>query len=73
MELGEFGADRGAAGEVTDDESRRGIGRETRRGDACGEVGAEAFPEAVGLKAAGTEFSPVHRILVALLVLMDEV
>ena len=34
LELGEFGADRGAAGEVADDESRRGIGREARRGDA---------------------------------------
>ena len=34
MELGEFGADRGAAGEVADDEGRRGIGREARRGDA---------------------------------------
>ena len=33
LELGEFGADRGAAGEVADDESRRGVGRETRRGD----------------------------------------
>ena len=34
LELGEFGADRGAAGEVVDDEGRRGIGREARRGDA---------------------------------------
>ena len=34
LELGEFGADRGAAGEVADDEGRRGIGREARRGDA---------------------------------------
>ena len=73
MELGKFSADRGAAGEVADDEGRRGIGREARRGDARGEVGAEAFPEMVGLKAAGTEFSPVHRVLVALLVLVDEV
>ena len=31
LELGEFGADRGAAGEVTDDEGRRGIGREVLR------------------------------------------
>ena len=34
LELGEFGADRGAASEVTDDKGRRGIGREARRGDA---------------------------------------
>ena len=34
LELGEFGADRGATGEVTDDEGRRGIGGEARRGDA---------------------------------------
>ena len=34
LELGEFGADRGAAGEVTDNEGRRGIGWEARRGDA---------------------------------------
>ena len=34
MELGEFGADRGAAGEVTEDKGRRGIGRAARRGDA---------------------------------------
>ena len=34
LELGEFGADRGAAGEVADDKGRRGIGREARRGDA---------------------------------------
>ena len=73
MELGKFGADRGAVGEVTDDEGRRGIGWETRRGDARGEVGAEAFPETVGLKATGTEFSPVHHVLVALLVLVDKV
>ena len=73
MELGKFGADGGATGEVTDDEGRRGIGREARRGDARGEVGAEAFPEAVSLEAAGTEFSPVHHILVVLLVLVDEV
>ena len=73
MELGEFGMDRGVAGEVTDDKGRGGIGREARRGDACGKVGAEAFPEAVGLKAAGTEFSSVHRVLVMLLVLVDEV
>ena len=33
LELGEFGADRGVAGEVADDEGRRGIGRETRRGN----------------------------------------
>ena len=34
LELGEFGADRGAAGEVADDEGQRGIGGKTRRGDA---------------------------------------
>ena len=34
LELGEFGADRGVAGEVMDDEGRRGIGREARRGAA---------------------------------------
>ena len=33
LELGEFGADGGAAGEVADGEGRRGIGREARRGD----------------------------------------
>ena len=73
LELGEFGANRGAVGEVTDDEGPRGIGGDARRGDACWEVGAEVFPEAVSLKATGTEFSPVHCILVALLVLVDEV
>ena len=73
LELGEFGANRGVAGEVTDDEGRRGIGGEVRRGDACWEVGAKAFPESVSLEATGTEFSPVHRILVTLLVLVDEV
>ena len=73
MELGEFGVDQGAAGEVTDDEGRRGLVLMWGGGDACWEVGAEAFPEAVSLKAAGTEFSPVHCILVALLVLVDKV
>ena len=73
MELGEFSADRGAAGEVADDEGRRGIGGEARWGDVCWEVGAEAFPEMVSLEATGTEFSPVHRVLVTLLVLVDEV
>ena len=34
LELGEFGADRGVVSEVADDEGRRGIGREARRGDA---------------------------------------
>ena len=34
LELGEFGTNRGAAGEVTDDEGRRGIGWEARRVDA---------------------------------------
>ena len=34
LELGEFSADRGAAGEVMDDEGRRGIGGDARRGDA---------------------------------------
>ena len=34
LELGEFSTDRGTVGEVTDDKGRRGIGRETRRGDA---------------------------------------
>ena len=33
LELGEFGVDRGAAGEVMDDKGRRGIGREARRGN----------------------------------------
>ena len=73
LELGEFGADRGAAGKVADDEGRRGIGGDARRGDACWEVGAEVFPEAVSLKVTGTEFSPVHCILVVLLVLVDKV
>ena len=63
MELGQFGANRGARGEVTDDEGRRGIGVDTRRGDARGEVGAEAFPKAIGFKVTGTEFSPVHCVL----------
>ena len=71
LELGEFGANRGAVGEVTDDEGQRGIGGDARRGDACWEVGAKMFPEAVSFKAAGTEFSPVHCILVALLVLVS--
>ena len=73
MELGKFSANRGVVGEVTNDEGRRGVGVSVGRGDACWEVGAEAFPEAVSLKVAGTEFSPVHCILVALLVLVDEV
>ena len=34
LELGKFGADRGAVSEVTDDEGRRGIGGKARRGDA---------------------------------------
>ena len=34
LELGEFSVNRGAAGEVTDDEGRRGGGREVRRGAA---------------------------------------
>ena len=34
LELGEFSVDRGAAGEVMDDEGRRGIGGDARRGDA---------------------------------------
>ena len=33
LELGKFGANGGAAGEVTDDKGRRGVGREARRGD----------------------------------------
>ena len=73
MELGEFGANGGVAGEITDDKGRRGIGRDARRGDACWEVGAKVLPETVSLKAAGTEFSPVHCVLVALLLLVDEV
>ena len=73
MELGEFRANRGATGEVTDNKGRRGIGRNARRGNACWEVGAEALPEAVSFEATGTEFPPVHCILVTLLVLVDEV
>ena len=73
MELGEFGTDGGMAGEITDDKGRRGVGRDARRGDACWEVGAKMLPETVSLQAAGTEFSPVHRVLVALLVLVDKV
>ena len=34
LELGEFGADGGATGEVADDAGRGRIGREARRGDA---------------------------------------
>jgi hypothetical protein len=73
LESGEFGANRRAVGEVMDDESRRGIGGDARRGDACQEVGVEAFPEAVSLEATGTEFSPVHCVLVVLLILVDKV
>ena len=73
MELGEFGVDRGVAGEVTDDEGRRGIGGDARRGDACGEVGAETFPEAISFKVAGTELPLVYCILVALLVPVNKV
>ena len=73
MELGEFGTNGGAAGEIMDDKGRRGVGRNARRGNTCWEVGAKAFPEMVSLKAAGTEFSPVHCVLVVLLVLVDEV
>ena len=73
MELGEFGADRGVVSEVTDNKGRRGIGGEAGRGDMCWEVGAEALPETVSLEATGTEFSPVHHVLVTLLVLVDEV
>ena len=73
MELGEFGANRGAAGEISDDKGRRGIGGDVRRGDACGEVGAEAFPEAISFEAAGAELSPVYCVLVALLVLVNKV
>ena len=73
LELGKFGANRGAIGEVMDDEGRRGIGLDAGRGNAQGEVGAETFPEAISFKAAGTEFSPVYGVLVVLLVLVDEV
>ena len=59
LELGKFGVNRGVIGEVTNDEGRRGVGVNAGRGDARWEVGAETFPEAVGLKVAGTEFSPV--------------
>ena len=73
LELGEFGANGGAAGEITDDKGRRGVGRDARRGNACWEVGAKTLPEAISFKATGTEFSPVHCILVALLVLVHKV
>ena len=73
LELGKFSANRGAIGEVTDDKGRRGIGLDVRRGNARGEVGAEMFPKAISFKVAGIEFSPVYGILVALLVLVDEV
>ena len=73
MELGKFDVNRRAIGEVTDDEGRRGVGLDTRRGNARGEVGAKTFPKAISFKAAGTEFPPVHCILVALLVLVNKV
>jgi hypothetical protein len=73
LELGEFGVDRGVAGEVLDDKGRRGVCGDARRRDACGEVGAEAFPEAIGFEAAGAELSPVYCVLVALLVLVNKV
>ena len=73
MELGEFSVDGRAAGEILDDKGRRGIGGDTRRGDACGEVGAEAFPEAISFEVAGAEFSPVYCVLVVLLVLVNKV
>ena len=73
LELGEFSADRGVVGEVAHDKGRRGVGVGTRRGNARGEVGAEAFPKVISFKVAGTEFSPVHCVLVVLLVLVDEV
>ena len=73
LKLGKFDASRRMIGEVTNDKGRRGVGVDTRRGNARGEVGAEAFPKAISFKVAGTEFSPVHCILVALLVLVNEV
>ena len=73
MELGEFGANRGAIGEVADDKGRRGVGVNTRRGNARWEVGTKAFPKVVGFQVAGTEFSSVYCVLVALLVLVNEV
>ena len=33
LELGKFGVNRGAVGEIMDDEGRRGVGVDTRRGD----------------------------------------
>ena len=73
MELGKFGADRGAAGEIMDDKGRRGVGRDAWRGNACWEVGAKTLPEVISFKATGTEFSPVHCVLVVLLVLVHKV
>ena len=73
MELGKFGASRGTIGEVVNDEGRRGVSVDMRRGNARGEVGAEVFPKMISFKAAGTEFSPVHCVLVVLLVLVNEV
>ena len=73
LELGKFSADGRATGEVTDDEGRRRVGLDMRRGNAQGEVGTKAFPKAISFKAAGIEFPPVHCILVALLVLVNKV
>ena len=44
-----------------------------RRGDARGEVGADALPKAIVLEAMDTKFPSVYCILVALLVFVDEV
>ena len=73
LELGKFGADGRATGEVMDDEGRRRVGLDMRRGNAQGEVGTKVFPKAISFKAAGIEFPPVHCILVALLILVNEV
>ena len=56
-----------------DDEGRRGVGVNMRRGNARWEVGLEVFPKTVGFQAAGTEFSSVYCALVALLVPVNEV
>ena len=73
LELGEFSADRGATGEVTDDKGRRGVGVNVRRGNVRGEVGVDAFPEVVVLEAVDTEFPSVYCFLIVLLVLVDKV
>ena len=72
LKLGELGVDRGATGEVADNKGRRRVNVNVRRGDAWGEVGVDAFLEAIVLKAVDTEFPFMYCLLITLLVLMDE-